>query len=306
MLKKIPLITLLGPTATGKTKLAVLIADKLDAEIISADSRQVYKDMDIGTGKDLNEYTIHDKIIPYHLINIVEAGTTYNVHLFVKDFEQIFRDIKSRGKNIVMCGGTGMYIESVLKGYTLIDVPFNEEFRNEMADKPDGEIIRMLKTMKTLHNKTDISDKERMLRALEIETYYKKNKANLPNPTKFESVVFGLDLPRELVRERITIRLEERLRNGMIEEVENLLKKGVTPDVLKYYGLEYKFVSMYLTNDLSYDDMFRLLNTAIHQFAKRQMTWFRRMEKNGIKIHWINGLWNDNKKIDFVLNTLNP
>jgi len=297
-----PLITILGPTATGKTKLAVSIADAVAGEIISADSRQVYKDMDIGTGKDLSEYIIKGKTISYHIINMAEAGEAYNVHRFVKDFWQIYNDLKKRGTNAVMCGGTGMYIEAILRGYNMPEVPENIALRKELKHKTDGELVIMLRQMKKLHNTTDITDRERLIRALEIETYCKTH-----NTTDFKacnSVVFGLELPRELIRERITKRLHQRLESGMVQEVQMLIEKGVNTETLKYYGLEYKFITRFLLGELSYDHMVKLLNTAIHQFAKRQQTWFKRMNRNGITIHSIDGRWHDDEKRAFVIKTL--
>ncbi len=298
------MITLLGPTATGKTKLAVLIADKINGEIISADSRQVYKHMDIGTGKDLTEYAINGQEIPYHLINIAEPGSAYNIHEYVNDFEKAYKSIVDKNREVVLCGGSGMYIEAVLKGYSLINVPFNETLRLALAQKSDAELTAELTAMKKVHNTTDLTERERLIRALEIETYYKENNITSTTNMAYKSIIFGMNYPREVIRTRITERLHQRLNNGMVEEVKVLLDSGVDAEKLKYYGLEYKFITQFLCDELSYDEMVRLLNTAIHQFAKRQMTWFSRMEKQGFVIHWIDGLWEEEEKVEFVMRTI--
>ena len=298
------MITLLGPTATGKTRLAVLIAEKLNGEIISADSRQVYKRMDIGTGKDLSEYTINGKEIPCHLINIAEPGSAYNIHEYVTDFEKAYKSIVDKKKEVVLCGGSGMYIEAVLKGYSLINVPLNETLRMELAQKSDAELTTELTVLKKVHNTTDLTERERLIRAIEIEKYYKENNIRSTNNTAFQSVIFGVNYPREIIRTRITERLHQRLNNGMVDEVKALLDSGITAEKLKYYGLEYKFITQFICGELPYDEMVNLLNTAIHQFAKRQMTWFRRMEKQGFVIHWIDGLWEEEEKVRFVMTTI--
>jgi len=297
------MITILGPTATGKTHLAVLMADKINGEIISADSRQVYKNMDIGTGKDLSEYAINGKQIPYHLINIAEPGYAYNVHEYVRDFEKAYNTITGKKKEVVLCGGSGMYIEAVLKGYAMTNVPLSEVLRKELSQKSDTELIDVLTSLKKVHNTTDLTDRERLIRAIEIETFYKENNITSAAEKAHKSVVFGVDYPREIIRKRITERLHQRLNNGMVEEVQALLNRGVTPEQLKYYGLEYKFITQYIVGELRYDEMVNLLNIAIHQFAKRQMTWFRRMEKQGFEIHWIDGAWGDERKVGVVLKT---
>lgn len=283
------MITILGLTATGKTSFAVYVAAQLNGEIISADSRQVYKGMDIGTGKDLSEYIWEDRQIPHHLIDIVEPGYEYNVFEFQRDFLKAYEQIEKKGNFPVLCGGTGMYIESVLKGYKLIDVPVNDVLRDGLELKSDQELEEILEDFKALHNTTDISDRDRLLRAIEIQSYYDENPDIDTSFPKIDTIILGLDFDRRVVRSRITDRLEERLRGGMIEEVESLMANGVSAEKLKFYGLEYRFVTQYLGDEISYDELYRRLNTAIHQFSKRQMTWFRRMEKQGFQIHWLNG-----------------
>ncbi|NPD84431.1 tRNA (adenosine(37)-N6)-dimethylallyltransferase MiaA [Lentimicrobium sp. L6] len=283
------MITILGPTATGKTSFAVYVAAQLNGEIISADSRQVYQGMDIGTGKDLSEYEYQGRQIPHHLIDIVEAGYEYSVFEFQRDFLKAYEQIEQNGTFPILCGGTGMYIESVLKGYKLINVPENELLREDLELKSDLELEEILENFKALHNTTDVSDRDRLLRAIEIQTYYDENPDLDTSFPEINTIILGLDFDRRVVRSRITDRLEERLKGGMIDEVEDLLAQGVSAEKLKFYGLEYRFVTQYLSDEISYDEMSRRLNTAIHQFAKRQMTWFRRMEKQGFEIHWLNG-----------------
>lgn len=293
------LLVVLGPTACGKTHYAVQWAARLDAEIISADSRQVYRGMDIGTGKDLSEYSLPDgRQVPYHLIDICPAGSKYNVYEFQRDFVKAFNDIRSRGKMPILCGGTGLYIESVLKAYPLINVPDNPTLRESLADKSLAELSEILEGYKqasgqSLHNQTDVDNVKRAIRAIEIEVYYqehadeiKKGVEAFPN---IQAFVVGLEVDRELRRERISKRLRARLQEGMVAEVQALLDAGVAPDDLIYYGLEYKYLTLYLTGAISYEEMLRDLEIAIHQFAKRQMTWFRGMqERRGIPINWIN------------------
>ena len=293
------LIVVLGPTACGKTHYTVQWAAALDAEIISADSRQVYKGMDIGTGKDLSEYTLPDgKQIPYHLIDICPAGSKYNVYEFQRDFVKAFDDIRSRGKMPILCGGTGLYIESVLKAYPLINVPDNPALRASLANKTLAELTEILASYKQasgqmLHNQTDVDNVKRAIRAIEIEAYYQEHadeiKKGVEAFPKINALVVGLEVDRELRRERISKRLRARLQEGMVDEVRALLESGVAPDDLIYYGLEYKYLTLYLTGQLSYEAMVHDLEIAIHQFAKRQMTWFRGMqERRGIEINWIN------------------
>ncbi len=283
------MITILGPTATGKTGLATYLASQLNGEIISADSRQVYRGMDIGTGKDIAEYTIEEQQIPYHLIDIVDPGYEYNVFEFQKDFLEVYKSIDDRGRLPILCGGTGMYIESILKGYKLIDVPNNEALRAQMEEKSDQDLEELLKSYKNIHNTTDISERDRLIRAIEIQKYYEEHPEIDTSFPDISSLILGIDFDRRVVRSRITDRLEQRLKNGMLEEIENLLKNGTTAEQLKFYGLEYRFITQYIEGEISYTEMFRRLNTAIHQFAKRQMTWFRRMEKQGFEIHWLDG-----------------
>ena len=292
------MITVLGPTATGKTKFAAHLAAEFDGEIISADSRQVYRGMDLATGKDIDDYNVDGKRIPFHLVDIVEPGYEYNVYEFQKDFLKIYDDIVKRDKTPVLCGGTGLYIESVLKGYKLIEVPKNLQLRKTLSNLTDNELISRLKAFKTPHNTTDIKERERLVRAIEIQTYYNEHPDVDRYFPKIENTIFGIKFEREIIRKRITERLKKRLDSGMLEEVKKLLDKGLTPDRLKFYGLEYKYLTMHTTGEIGYDEMFRLLNTAIHQFAKRQMTWFRRMERSGYVIHWIDGNLNLSKKIN--------
>jgi tRNA dimethylallyltransferase len=283
------MISILGPTATGKTGFATYVASQLNGEIISADSRQVYRGMNIGTGKDLEEYTIDGLEIPYHLIDIVDPGYEYNVYEFQKDFLAAYQEIEAREKFPILCGGTGMYIESVLKGYRLINVPENEVLREFLELKSDEELEEILMDFKNLHNTTDITERDRLLRAIEIQKYYEDHPDLDTSFPKIDSLIIGIKFDRRVVMSRITERLEQRLEEGMIEEVQALLDKGVTAEQLKFYGLEYRFITQYIEDEISYNEMFRRLNTAIHQFSKRQMTWFRRMEKQGFEIHWLDG-----------------
>jgi len=289
MSSQFPLITILGPTAAGKTSFAVQLAHSLRGEIISADSRQVFRGMDIGTGKDLEEYRINDVVIPAHLIDIADAGSEYNVFRFRRDFDKAYSDVIARGSTPVLCGGTGMYLEAVLLGYSLEEVPQNEKLRLEMDLLSDNELTAKLSTLRQLHNTTDSLDRERLLRAIEIEVH-KLAKPEIPPVHEFTNTpVFGLRFERSVLRNRITARLTQRLENGMIDEVAQLLHNGVSKERLIFYGLEYKYLCLHLSGEISYSSMFGLLNTAIHQFAKRQMTWFRRMESKGIKIFWLDG-----------------
>ncbi|MCQ2059720.1 MAG: tRNA (adenosine(37)-N6)-dimethylallyltransferase MiaA [Bacteroidaceae bacterium] len=282
------LITILGPTACGKTKLAVALADVIDGEILSADSRQVYRGMDIGTGKDLEDYTVNGRTIPYHLIDIVPAGYKYNLFEFQTDFINAYNNIVQRGKSPIMCGGTGLYLESVLKGYRMLAVPENPELRNKLENKSLSELTDILKQYKELHNTTDVDTSKRAIRAIEIEEYYKEHTVEANSFPRLNNIIVGIDIDRELRRESITKRLQQRIDNGLIEEVKKLLDSGIEAQDLIYYGLEYKYVTLYLTGQLEYKYFFQELNVAIHQFAKRQMTWFRGMEKRGLKINWIN------------------
>jgi tRNA dimethylallyltransferase len=299
---KYNLITILGPTATGKTRLASLLAARLDGEVISADSRQVYRGMDIGTGKDYSDYVVDDVEIPFHLVDIEYPGNHYNVYRFQSDFIDVFNDILSRGKFPLMCGGSGLYLESVLKGYKLIQVPPDKELRKELEGKSIKQLVEILSDLKPrLHNITDIETRRRTIRAIEIEKYYLENLDLETSMPKINSLNIGVHFDRETRRQRITERLRKRLNEGMVKEVRDLLKSGLTTDQLIYYGLEYKYVTLYLTGELTYEEMFDKLETAIHQFAKRQMTWFRGMEKRGSEIHWIGGHLSDEEKIEKVI-----
>lgn len=281
------LITILGPTASGKTAFAIRLANEINSEIISADSRQVYLRMNIGTGKDLDNYIIEGKSIPYHLIDICQAGEKYNVFRFQHDFHKIFAKIKEKGKLPILCGGTGLYIESVLKGYKLLNVPENPILRSKLKGKNISELKEILKSHKKLHNQNETGSLQRIIRAIEIETHYLTQKLNQNNYLPIKSLIIGININRELRRSKISFRLKKRLKEGMIEEVKNLLDTGLSPDQLIYYGLEYKYITLYLIGQLSYSEMYRQLEIAIHQFAKRQMTWYRGMERKGFKIHWI-------------------
>lgn len=298
------LITVLGPTASGKTTFAAALAARLDSEIISADSRQIYRSMDIGTGKDLADYTIEGKTIPYHLIDICNPGYKYNVFEYQHDFFQAYRTIKERGKLPILCGGTGMYIESVLKGYKLLDVPQNPELRESLKEKSLPELEKMLASYKTLHNKTDVDTAQRAIRAIEIEEYYKNEAPDTNEYEPVNSLIIGIDIDRELRREKISKRLRSRLDEGMVEEVRHIIDSGVKPDDLIYYGLEYKFLTLYIIGELGFDEMVSQLEIAIHQFAKRQMTWFRGMERRGSTIHWLDATLPTEEKIEKTIELL--
>ena len=299
-MERYDLITILGPTASGKTPLAAVLAYDLDAEIISADSRQIYRGMDLGTGKDLADYTINGITIPYHLIDIAEPGYQYNVFEFQRDFLVAYQDIVGRGKIPVLCGGTGMYIESVLRGYRLLPVPENTVLRTSLAGKSLEELTHILNGYKKLHNSTDVDTIKRAIRAIEIEEYYRSIPVKEREFPSLRSLVIGLKIDRDLRREKITRRLHQRLHEGMVEEVKTLLKQGIAADDLIYYGLEYKYLTLYVIGKLSYEEMFKGLETAIHQFAKRQMTWFRGMERRGIPIHWVDAALPMNEKIAYI------
>ena len=303
------IITILGPTASGKTPIAARLAMEIGGEVISADSRQVYRRMDIGTGKDLEDYMVSQRdgsfVIPYHLIDIREPGTKYNLFEYQQDFFDAYQDIRSRGKVPILCGGTGLYIEAVLKGYHLSPVPQNQELRDRLEGKTLAELTQMLtelkqKTGSNMHNTTDVDSCQRAIRAIEIETY------NIEHPTPrrelppVDSIIIGIDIDRELRREKITRRLKARLDEGMVDEVKTLLEEGISPEDLIYYGLEYKFVTEYLMGQTTYDEMFTRLEIAIHQFAKRQMTWFRGMERRGFKINWIDATLPMDEKIEII------
>lgn len=295
------LICILGPTATGKTRLAAILASFIKGEIISADSRQVYRNMNIGTGKDYKDYIIEDKQIPYHLIDLVPAGVEYNVYQYKNDFYKAYSAIKQRSNIPILCGGTGMYLESILKNYNLVKAPLNSELRESLKNKTFEELKTFLISFSpNIHNTTDTLSRDRLLRAIEIKEY--SNNIRLePQKTPLNSIVFGIKYERTKQRERISERLKIRLNEGMIKEVEDLILLGTSVDRLLSYGLEYRYITQYILKQLSYKDMYRLLEIAIHQFAKRQMTWFRRMEQNGINIHWIDGELDMNIKISQII-----
>ena len=302
---KYDLITIIGPTASGKTPLATALADRLDTEIISGDSRQVYRRMDLGTGKDLADYTIEGRSIPYHLIDIVEPGYKYNVFEYQRDFLKAYESIVEKGKLPILCGGTGMYIESVLKSYRLLPVPENPELRASLEGKSLGELTRILEGYKKLHNSTDVDTAKRAIRAIEIEEYYKQQPPEFREFPTLKSLIIGVDIDRELRREKITRRLKQRLDEGMVEEVRGLLAEGISAENLIYYGLEYKFLTQYAIGELTYEEMFHQLETAIHQFAKRQMTWFRGMERRGFTIHWLDATLSMEEKVERIINLIN-
>lgn len=304
------MITILGPTASGKTSVAAALALRTGGEIISADSRQVYRRMDIGTGKDLADYTIGDVHIPYHLIDIAEPGTKYNLFQYQQDFHTAYNDIRSRDKLPILCGGTGLYIEAVLGGYSLSPVPQNQKLRESLEGKSLDQLTQMLVQLKqkngsNMHNRTDVDTAQRAIRAIEIETY------NIEHPTPerqmppVDSLIIGINIDRELRREKITRRLKARLEEGMCDEIRSLIDGGVNPDDLIYYGLEYKFVTEYVVGKTSYEEMFRQLEIAIHQFAKRQMTWFRGMERRGYTIHWIDAAQSMDEKVEAIMSLMN-
>lgn len=301
-INKYQLITITGPTASGKTSLAVKLAENLDTHIISADSRQVYRGMDIGTGKDLSEYQINNKIIPYHLIDICDAGEKYNLYEYQHDFFETYEIIIQMGKTPILCGGTGLYIEAVLKGYRLLKVPENPILRAELASKPLVELKQKLASLVSLHNNSDTDSVKRAIRAIEIAEFTKDKPADYKEFDPINSLIVVLDIERELRRQKITDRLKKRLDEGMIEEVKKLLNNGIQPEDLIYYGLEYKFVTLYITRQITYNEMFTQLETAIHQFAKRQMTWFRGMERRGFNLHWVDAAESDENKVGFILN----
>jgi tRNA dimethylallyltransferase len=300
-LANIDLITVLGPTASGKTQFAVQLALRLDAEIISADSRQVYRGMDLGTGKDINEYTFKGQQVPYHLVDIVDAGYKYNVFEYQNDFLNVYATLKEKSILPILCGGSGMYIEAVLKGYKLVNVPVNEVIRAELELLSLPELTEKLATFKKMHNRTDVDTKKRAIRAIEIAEFTEMNGDIELEYPKLNSLILGINLERELVRNKITSRLKQRLREGMIEEVEALIKDGVPTETLVYYGLEYKYITQFLSKELSYNAMVEKLNIAIHQFSRRQMTWFRKMEREGFNIQWIDGSLSMDEKVSKAL-----
>jgi len=302
---KFDMVTILGPTASGKTEVAVNLAYRLKGEIISADSRQIYREMDLGTGKDIEEYRINNFDVPYHLIDIAEAGYQYNVFEFQRDFLRSYQAIREKGAFPVMCGGSGMYLEAILKGYRLIQVPVNEARRAELQLLSLEELTELLKHYKSINNTSDTENKKRAIRAIEIEEFCLAHpEMDLSFPA-INSLIVGVKYDRDSRRRRITDRLKQRLDNGMIDEVVKLMDKGLKPEDLTYYGLEYKYLTLYITGKLTFDEMFTGLNTAIHQFAKRQMTWFRKMERDGFEIRWLDGYMSTDEKTDKILSWLN-
>ncbi len=301
VMRNFDLITILGPTACGKTKLAVALADRIGGEILSADSRQVYRGMDIGTGKDLADYRVGDRTVPYHLIDIAEPGSKYNVYEFQGDFLKAYKGVVERGAQPIMCGGTGLYLESVLRGYRLIPVPENPALRKSLEGKTLAELTEILKGYKTLHNTTDVDTCKRAIRAIEIEECYRNTPVEVGAFPTLRSLNIGVDISREQRRELISSRLEKRLQEGMIDEIKGLLDRGIPADDLIYYGLEYKYVTLYVTGQLEYKYLLQELEVAIHQFAKRQMTWFRGMERRGIHIEWIPFEWSTDDKVGRIL-----
>jgi tRNA dimethylallyltransferase len=298
------ILVVTGPTASGKTALAVAMAKKLGGEIISADSRQVYRGMNLGTGKDYSDYFIDDTWIPCHLIDIAEPGYKYNVFEYQRDFIKVYTSLKARSIFPVVCGGSGMYADSIITGYKMVEVPPDSGLRAELEKKPMEKLREILSTYKNLHNTTDLDTKKRIIRAIEIEHFNSNRRQQNSELPRVRSLVVGVLFDRETRRKRITDRLKQRLDAGMVEEVKNLIILGVNPETLIYYGLEYKFITLYLTGKLSYEFMVRDMETAIHQFAKRQMTWFRGMEKRGTKINWIDGNLPLEEKVEIVLGLL--
>ena len=298
------LIAITGPTASGKASLVVAVAHKLNGEVISADSRQVYRRMNIGTGKDYGDYIVNGTQIPYHLIDIVEPGEKYNVFEYQRQFFKVYESLRERGIFPVVCGGSGMWIDSVINGYKMIEVPPDDDLRKQLEEKTLEELIEILASLKKLHNTTDVDSKKRAIRAIEIEYYVRQNNANVTVTSKLNPLVVGVLPDREQRRENIARRLQQRLNEGMVEEVKALLDSGITPEELIYYGLEYKFITLYLINKITYDQMVLSLQTAICRFAKRQMTWFRGMERKGTKIHWIDARLPLDDKVSVVLGLL--
>jgi len=303
-MEKYELITVLGPTACGKTQLAAALAAQMQSEIISADSRQVYRRMDIGTGKDLNDYMVNGKQISYHLIDICEPGTKYSVFRYQHDFFSVYNRLKADGIMPILCGGTGMYIEAVLKGFRLLDVPPNPDLRRALSGKPLNELTKILSNYKKLHNKTDVDSAQRAIRAIEIEEFYLKTAPEYTEFQPIKSLIIGLYIDRERRREKIALRLQKRMKEGLIDEVRALLDSGISPEDLIYYGLEYKYLTRYLIGQLTREAMIQQLEIAIHQFAKRQMTWFRGMERRGFNIYWIDVTLPTAEKVELIKNYL--
>ena len=302
---KYEMLAVVGATASGKTAVAAGVANILNGEVLSADSRQVYRGMNLGTGKDYADYIIDGKQVPYHLIDIVDAGYEYNVFEYQRDFHSAWQDITNCGKFPVLCGGSGLYVEAALKGYRLVQVPPNQELRDSLSHLSLEKLTGILRSYKPeLHNTTDIDTVKRAIRAIEIEDYLKTHLEESTEMPIINSLIVGIKFDREIRRQRITSRLKQRLDEGMIDEVRELIESGIKPEQLIYYGLEYKYLTLYITGELSWNEMFSGLETAIHQFAKRQMTWFRRMERQGITIHWLNGEMPLEEKFSLILKLL--
>lgn len=295
------LIVITGPTASGKTRLAALVASQCQGEVISADSRQVYRNMDIGTGKDLHDFMVNDLLVPYHLIDIVEPGYEYNVFEFQQDFIKAYNHIQKRHRQAILCGGTGLYIDAAINGYEFSKVEPDPDLRRSLQQLTNEELTTLLQQFRSLHNTTDTSDRERLIRAVEIASYQKNKTEKKASYPRFNPLIFGIKFEREEIKKRITERLVRRLEAGMINEINRLIEKGLKPEQLKFYGLEYRILTQYITGEISYDQMFKTLNTAIHQFAKRQMTWLRRMEKLGNHIIWLEGNMQQEEKINIIL-----
>ncbi|HBZ21145.1 MAG TPA: tRNA (adenosine(37)-N6)-dimethylallyltransferase MiaA [Bacteroidales bacterium] len=301
---KYDLLVVTGPTASGKTSLAAALALKLNGEVISADSRQVYRHMNLGTGKDYNDYVVEGRKIPYHLVDIADPGYKYSVFEYQQDFIKVLADLRSRNVFPVVCGGSGLYIDSVVSGYKMTEVPPDPEFRASLETRSLEELTKILSSYKKLHNRTDTDTKKRAIRAIEIEHFIETGKQIFTDIPEVKPLVTGVLFGRDIRRERISERLKSRLEEGMVDEVKHLLAEGIDPDILVYYGLEYKYITHYITGRISYEEMYTSLETAIHQFAKRQMTWFRGMERRGIKIHWIDGELPMNTKVEQVMELL--
>ena len=300
-MENLDLISIVGPTAVGKTSVAAHLAAAINGEILSADSRQVYRGMDLGTGKDYSDYVINGKQVPYHLIDIADAGYKYSVFEFQTDFLKAYSEVKARGNMPILCGGTGMYIDAVVKGYKLMKVPINDELRAELEAMTDQALEARLNALKTVHNRSDFDTRKRLIRAIEIEQYQKEHEVEVVAYPRINNIYFGILVDRTTRRERITDRLHARLKAGMVEEVQALIDGGVPVETMLFYGLEYKFIAMYILGQITYDQMVEQLNFAIHHFAKRQMTWFRKMERDGNTIHWIDGLLPMEEKVNAIL-----
>ncbi len=296
-----PMLVITGPTATGKTRLAARLAHTLDGEVIGADSRQVYKEMDLGSGKDVDDYLVDGRLVPYHLIDLVEPGYQYNVYEYQRDFLITYQHVTSRGKWPILCGGSGLYVEAATGGVAFQEVPEDSVYRKSLEGLTMEELVIMLAKLKPLHNTTDTNDRLRLIRALEIARFEAGKDSKRDDFPNIPHLLFAIRLDRTTIRQRITQRLKHRLGEGMVAEVEKLLKGGIKPSQLAYYGLEYRYLTLYVTGEISYAEMFSKLNTAIHQFAKRQMTWFRRMEKNGRHIHWVDGSMPLDEQISWIL-----